>query len=115
MARISPRTELLLAAFHFAHGSAASLNAERLRLQAACDVAKTSPDLAGKYDRQLLIACERALDAGLDDIARARAGVDEIMSLACADKSQSEQDAAILELALGRGQDLRWQDRADLR
>lgn len=114
MPKLSPRTELCIAAFHFAHGTAASLERDRRRLGLAVQALQAA-DLPSHYDRQLLLACARALTCPAADIQKARAGVDEILSLACADKTAAGDEAAALQLGMKAEPDLSWQDRADLR
>jgi len=112
MTRLTPRTELMLAAFYFAHGSADTSDRDLLRLRNAVDATKPT-DLPGRHDQQLLVACHRALQASRLDLPASRAGVDEVLSVVRQDKVGSQLDEAIA--TLGIGGEHAWMSRADLR
>jgi len=114
MADLSTRTELLLAAFYYVHGRPDSAPRDKARLQAAVDGVDVA-DLSGRFDLQLLTACHRGLICLPVQIGASKTGINEVLTLACADRGAAGSDDAVLRLAVYRQPDLSWQQRADLR
>lgn len=100
----SPPIELVMAASAFVHDPA-----HRPRLAAACAALRQAQgDLASlePLRRQLLVACERACEAPPGDIARARAGIAEVLA-----RIDGRPDD---ELPAEDPRVTAWRDRADL-